>query len=186
MPAPNRATALNPQWPASWLRPTQPRHRLVGYQAEAPSRSRAAPPERPARQSSERNRGGRSTSSTSPTSACCKARRCCTPTKPDNILVDGPQARLIDWAWPTRGAGFIEPACLVVRLVHAGHTPAEAEALVAPLPAWIVASSHAIDAFAAALSSMWAEVAAADPGSLWKQQMVAAARAWRQHRHADR
>ncbi|HEX2418573.1 MAG TPA: phosphotransferase, partial [Micromonosporaceae bacterium] len=42
---------------------------------------------------------------------------------PDNVLVDGNGARLIDWAWPTRGAGFIDPACLVVRLVYAGHPP---------------------------------------------------------------
>jgi hypothetical protein len=101
---------------------------------------------------------------------------------PDNVLVNGGAAKLIDWAWPTRGAGFIDPACLVVRLIHAGHTPAQAEAIVSPLPVWSCANREAINAFAAALVSMWTEIAAADPDAVWKQRMASAAQGWRKHR----
>jgi hypothetical protein len=47
---------------------------------------------------------------------------------PENILItpDG-TARLIDWAWPTCGAGWIDPCCLLIRLIAAGHTAHQAE-----------------------------------------------------------
>jgi hypothetical protein len=80
-----------------------------------------------------------------------------------------------------RGAGFIDPACLIVRLVLAGHTPAQAEAVVAPVPAWRTAPARAIDVFASALARMWTQIAGNDP-SPWKQQMADAALAWAAHR----
>jgi hypothetical protein len=100
---------------------------------------------------------------------------------PDNVLVDGGSVRLIDWAWPTRGAGFIDPACLIVRLVYAGHTPESAEAAVAPLPAWGNAPKRGVDVFATALARMWTDIAEADPVP-WKQRISEAARAWMTHR----
>jgi len=100
---------------------------------------------------------------------------------PDNVLVDGSGARLIDWAWPTRGAGFIDPACLVVRLVYAGHPPEAAEAAVAALPAWQNAPEQGVDLFAAVLARMWTDIAEADPAP-WKRRMSKAARAWTRHR----
>jgi thiamine kinase-like enzyme len=47
---------------------------------------------------------------------------------PDNLLIgpDG-EATVVDWSWPTHGAAFIDPACLVVQLIAAGHAPAQAE-----------------------------------------------------------
>ncbi|MFD1535587.1 hypothetical protein [Nonomuraea guangzhouensis] len=33
---------------------------------------------------------------------------------PLNMLIAEGRALLIDWAWPTRGAGWIDPACLKV------------------------------------------------------------------------
>lgn len=104
---------------------------------------------------------------------------------PDNVLIDGDQVRLIDWAWPTLGAPFIDPCCLIVRLIFAGHTPAQAEASVAAAEAWRHAPARSIDAFAAALSKMWDEIASTAP-SAWKRQMAAAAYAWREHRADQR
>lgn len=43
-----------------------------------------------------------------------------------NVLING-TACIIDWAWPTRGAAWLEPACFIPRLMAAGHTPADAE-----------------------------------------------------------
>lgn len=41
--------------------------------------------------------------------------------KLDNILiqVDG-TVRVVDWAWPTRGAAWIGPACLLIQLIPNG------------------------------------------------------------------
>lgn len=100
---------------------------------------------------------------------------------PYNVLVDGRSARLIDWAWPTKGAAFIDPASLVVRLVFAGHTPTQAEAVVGALPAWRDALPDAVNAFADAVTHMWAEIVDADP-TPWKRKALGAATAWRTHR----
>lgn len=100
---------------------------------------------------------------------------------PDNVLVDGEVAQLIDWAWPTLGAAFIDPCCLVVRLIFAGHTPEQAEACVAPVPSWNDSPQRSVDVFAAALARMWTQIADADPDR-WKQDMARAARAWHAHR----
>ncbi|WP_424183867.1 phosphotransferase family protein [Actinokineospora sp. G85] len=97
---------------------------------------------------------------------------------PDNILItaDG-TARMIDWAWPTRGAAWIDPCCLALRLIAAGHTAAEAEQWVARTRAWADAPRAALDVFARANVDMWADIAASDPQP-WKQRMADAARQW--------
>lgn len=102
---------------------------------------------------------------------------------PDNVLIDGDAARLIDWAWPTLGAGFIDPSCLIVRLILAGHTSERAEACVSPAPAWTSATTRAVDVFASALARMSAQIAAADPHP-WKNGMAEAALAWEAYRRA--
>lgn len=99
----------------------------------------------------------------------------------DNVLIHGSTARLIDWAWPTLGAGFIDPGCFIVRLIHAGHTPVKAEAWVADLPAWTDAPPRGVDVLAGALARMWGQIADTDP-TPWKRQMADAARAWQDHR----
>ncbi|MFD0594319.1 hypothetical protein ACFQZ4_19235 [Catellatospora coxensis] len=43
-----------------------------------------------------------------------------------NILIDD-AAKFIDWAWPTLAAPWFDTACVGLQLIHAGHTPKEAE-----------------------------------------------------------
>lgn len=100
---------------------------------------------------------------------------------PANILISQAGAHIIDWAWPTRGAPFIDPACLVLRLMAAGHTPVQAENLAAQAPAWHQAAAHAIDVFTLATARLWNEISGADPHP-WKRRMAAVAREWAQHR----
>jgi hypothetical protein len=99
---------------------------------------------------------------------------------PLNILICHGGAQIIDWAWPTRGAAFIDPACLILRLIAAGHTPAQAEMSVARVPAWNRASKRAIDIFAVANSRLWCEIATNDPHP-WKTHMAAVVDRWAQH-----
>jgi len=100
---------------------------------------------------------------------------------PCNVLISDQGARVIDWAWPTRGAAFIDPACLVMRLMASGHTAAGAEQWVAGTSAWDQAPARAIDVFASATARLWTEIAAADPRP-WKQHMAGVAGQWAQHR----
>jgi hypothetical protein len=103
-----------------------------------------------------------------------------TDLSPHNILINA-TVHVVDWAWPTRGAAWIDPACLGLWLIAEGHTPKQAEAWAQQLPIWTTASDDAIDTFVVATSSLWGQIAHADPQP-WKQQLVAAARRWARHR----
>ena len=96
---------------------------------------------------------------------------------PLNILITGGRAVLVDWAWPTKGAGWIDPTCLILRLIAHGHTTQSAEAVIADTPAWQTAPAHGIAIFARACASMWHEIAIANPTG-WTQRMAQAASDW--------
>jgi hypothetical protein len=99
---------------------------------------------------------------------------------PLNILVTPARAWIIDWAWPTRGARFIDPACFAIRLITAGHTPAAAEQWASRCAGWDTANPAAMGAFAAASARLFREIAAEDP-TPWKKELASAATAWHEH-----
>ncbi len=101
---------------------------------------------------------------------------------PDNLLI-GPDgdATIVDWSWPTHGAAFIDPACLAVQLIAAGHTPSQAEGWAARCTAWRDADPAAVNAFANATLRMYQRFEQLDPQP-WRKAMTAAAAAWAEHR----
>jgi Ser/Thr protein kinase RdoA (MazF antagonist) len=101
---------------------------------------------------------------------------------PDNLLV-GPcgDVTIVDWSWPTHGAAFIDPACLVVQLIAAGHTPAQAENWAARCTAWRETDPAAVDAFAAATVRMYQRFEQLDPQP-WRRAMTTAVTDWAAHR----
>jgi hypothetical protein len=106
-----------------------------------------------------------------------------------NVLVDdeaGGRACLIDWAWPTKGAAWIDPAVWIIRLIDAGHTPKMAEHWAARLLAWRDASPTTMTAFAGANAVMWEEIAANSPDVEWQKSMSVSARLWAEYRAAGR
>jgi hypothetical protein len=79
---------------------------------------------------------------------------------PDNVLVAPGRAWLIDWAWPTLGAAWTDPACWILRLMASGgHTAPEAERQAFRLPAFQAADPAHVDLFAAANVRLWDEIA---------------------------
>lgn len=104
---------------------------------------------------------------------------------PSNFLVGAGTSWAVDWAWPTRGAGFIDPASLVLQLIAAGHTPTEAEQLVSECPGWSKADPQGIDAFARASLRMFRHRAERYPEQTWLRAMEATAQAWVEHRSAE-
>ncbi|WP_033817950.1 MULTISPECIES: hypothetical protein [unclassified Kitasatospora] len=100
---------------------------------------------------------------------------------PHNVLVDH-AAHLIDWAWPTRGPGWADPAVWAVRLIDAGHTPRQAEQWAGRLPAFEAADPKVLLAFAEANARYWREVHAQASAAAWTRSMAASALAWRDHR----
>ena len=107
-----------------------------------------------------------------------------TDLNPHNLLVAGPRVWAVDWAWPTRGAAFIDPALLVVQLIAAGHTPASAEQWASRTPAWRTADRRAVTAFGAANLRMHRTFAQRKPQAEWLEAMVEACRSWTVHREA--
>ncbi|MGR3872990.1 hypothetical protein ACUXZZ_31085 [Streptomyces graminifolii] len=105
-----------------------------------------------------------------------------TDINPSNIIVEKRRVWAVDWAWPTRGAGFIDPALLVLQLVAAGHAPGSAEKLAERLPAWREAAPKAVDAFAAANLRMYRAAVGRKPDVDWLKAMVDACLAWAVHR----
>jgi hypothetical protein len=101
---------------------------------------------------------------------------------PDNVLVSSDRAWLIDWAWPTLGAAWTDPACWIVRLMASGgHTAPEAERQASRLPAFRAADPAHIDLFAAANVRLWDEIAQSNQ-SAWTKDMAQVAQAWAVHR----
>ena len=100
---------------------------------------------------------------------------------PLNVLITRDRAFLVDWAWPTRGPGWIAPACMVLRLIANGHGAESAERVFADVPAWCDAPADGLMVFARASARRWAEVT--DAGApQWTRDMKQAARAWVEHR----
>lgn len=91
---------------------------------------------------------------------------------PLNILLEDHTTWIIDWAWPTCGATFVDPpaSCSASWL-----TATDAETWAAKCDGWIQASPTAITAFATASARLFTEIADADPQP-WKKQLATAAR----------
>ena len=102
---------------------------------------------------------------------------------PLNILLGPDRVWIIDWAWPTRGAAFIDAACFLIRAMAAGHNASQAEALAGRCPGWQAAPSAAIDLFALVSARLYDEIARQDPQP-FKQCLASAADAWVRHRRA--
>lgn len=103
-----------------------------------------------------------------------------------NVLVDdhaaeGDRARLVDWAWATRGAAWLDAGYWVIWLIAAGHTPSSAERWAAEIPSWHTAPAEGLTAFAAANANVWSEISGADPDP-WSVRLAAAATTWCTHR----
>ncbi|WP_063784247.1 hypothetical protein [Streptomyces sp. SBT349] len=104
---------------------------------------------------------------------------------PYNLIVGDERSWAVDWAWPTRGAAFIDPAMFVVQLISSGHTPEGAETWASGCTAWREADPVAVDAFAAAYLRMRREMAERRPDTASRKAMLHAAATWVAHRGGD-
>ncbi len=105
-----------------------------------------------------------------------------TDINPSNLLIGAQQSWAVDWAWPTRGAAFIDPACLVLQLIAAGHSAESAEGWAGGCAAWVGGERKAVDAFAAANVRMYRSLVERKPDAEWLRAMLTSAEAWATHR----
>jgi hypothetical protein len=98
-----------------------------------------------------------------------------------NVLVDD-TAYLVDWAWATRGAPWLDAGYWVIWLIAVGgHQPESAEEWAARIPAWQEAPAEGVTAFAVANANVWDEIGGANPND-WTARMMNAARKWARFR----
>ncbi|KJE23717.1 hypothetical protein FF36_01902 [Frankia torreyi] len=99
------------------------------------------------------------------------------------FLLDGPLVRVVDWARPAAAACWVDAAFLVIRLVGAGHEPADAERWAARLDCWTVAPDT-LTAFACYVAGLWTLRATQTGGSAaaWRARSARRYAATRQGR----
>ena len=80
------------------------------------------------------------------------------------IISEEGDVHVIDWGWPARGAAWVDPAFMVIRLIGAGHSPADAETWARQNTRWDEASEEAVTAFAVYVAGLWNYKAASSSG----------------------
>ena len=106
---------------------------------------------------------------------------------PDNVLFTSSRPYLIDWAWPTLGAAWMDPAFWLVRLIASGHTIKAAEQYAAQVPGYANADPTHINLFALANVQLWDEIEQqATKVSPWVRSLATASREWCEFRSRDR
>ncbi|MEU4090128.1 aminoglycoside phosphotransferase [Streptomyces aureus] len=103
---------------------------------------------------------------------------------PHNVLMTRSGAVLVDWAWASTGAAWIDPALWLLWLIAHGHTAEQAEGFAVGHPAWKTAPTAGLDTLARVQERLWDSIAEQSPDD-WAQPMKAAARAWNMHRQSQ-
>ncbi|MDR7278376.1 phosphotransferase family protein [Catenuloplanes atrovinosus] len=100
---------------------------------------------------------------------------------PANLIVTATGLRIVDWAYATRAAPWLELAMLVQWLIGSGHTPAAAEDWLARFPAWATIDRGVLDDFALHSAAKWS--ARAQQGTAgWVHDLATWNGAWAAYR----
>lgn len=100
-----------------------------------------------------------------------------------NLLIDqhAHRAHVVDWASARLAAAWVDLGCLVIRMIAAGHTPAQAEEWVSRATVWRDAPATAVTAFAVETYGMWEHLRHTDPQPV-REAPTRAARVWARYR----
>lgn len=103
---------------------------------------------------------------------------------PGNLHVTPGGVRLLDWGVACHAPRWFDAAALVLRLVIAGHTPPDAEGVVAELAGWRTAPDRDVAAYVALMTGFSAWAAARGPERHRPKRAAAAVagEAWLAHR----
>lgn len=107
-----------------------------------------------------------------------------TDLQPGNLLINDGEVMVIDWAWASRGASWVDPAFMVIRLMEAGHSPESAESWACQNHAWLAAPPAAVTAFSATVLGLWEHKTRSPSARPHSARLTAVARYWARHRLA--
>ncbi|MFC4905775.1 phosphotransferase family protein [Actinomadura gamaensis] len=105
---------------------------------------------------------------------------------PGNLRISGGGLKVLDWSFACAGADWLDPALLLPRFIEAGHTPAQAEALMTALPAWRGAPADGVTGLAVLWTLFREYKAMHGPEELRsaRRRAADAGRAWIEYRAA--
>ena len=100
---------------------------------------------------------------------------------PLNVLMTADGTWIIDWAWPTRGAAFIEPACFLLRLMLGATPRRRPRRGQRNAPPGERRRTRRSTSLAIACARLYDEIAREDPQP-WKKRFAAVAQDWAEYR----
>ncbi|TDC02242.1 aminoglycoside phosphotransferase [Micromonospora fluostatini] len=100
---------------------------------------------------------------------------------PANLIVTTRGLRIVDWAWATRSAPWVELALLVQWLIGSGHTASQAEKWLAQFPAWTATDPEVLNDFATRSASKWS-TKSRESNLGWVHDLAAWTTEWATHR----
>ncbi|MDG4792604.1 aminoglycoside phosphotransferase [Micromonospora sp. WMMD1082] len=104
---------------------------------------------------------------------------------PANLIKTARGLRIVDWAWASKAAPWVELALLVQWLIGSGHTPEQAEEWLAQFPAWTNVDREVVDHFASRNATKWS-AKSRGTAERWVHDLAAWAGEWVAHRHGSR
>ena len=106
-----------------------------------------------------------------------------TDLNPTNMLVTAGGLRIVDWAFATKAAPWVELAMLAQWLIGAGHTAGQAEQWLSQFPAWGAIGPDVLDVFAEHNAAKWA-AKAHQQHLRWVHDLADWTGRWATHRRA--
>lgn len=100
---------------------------------------------------------------------------------PDNVLSTDDVVRIVDWAFVSRGASWVEFGFMMPWLIRAGHSPQSAEAWLASSPLWKGADPEHVDLFATVLDQTWSR-RNVEGAPAWLVEYAGLVETWREAR----
>ena len=106
-----------------------------------------------------------------------------TDLNPANLIATPSGLRIVDWAFTTKAAPWVELALLVQWLIGSGHTPEQAEEWLARFPAWQDTNPEVLDEFATQNASKWSRKARQSTAQ-WMHDLAVWSARWSVHRRS--
>ncbi|MBO2451647.1 phosphotransferase [Actinomadura barringtoniae] len=100
-----------------------------------------------------------------------------------NILVTPDESvYIVDWAFVSRGAPWVELAQMIPWMLDAGHTPESVESWLGQFPAWTQTDSGSIDHYARLHTAVWERRKGLFPDQKWIPPYLELVKRWANYR----
>ncbi|GLZ12094.1 hypothetical protein Acsp04_23290 [Actinomadura sp. NBRC 104425] len=109
-----------------------------------------------------------------------------TDLNPHNLIITpGRRAYVVDWAFASRGAPWVEIGQIIPWMLISGQSPAQAEDWAAQFPSWLDADPADIDLYVTLHEELWRRRYRLRPAP-WMPPYLAAIRQWAAYRRGPR